>query len=86
MRLHRMQWSASARNHHAAQQYFGGEMVGVTVKEHTCGECAARIALTVPFGIFQEIEIKHLGIIEMQVAGTGVILEQRAAERFQELL
>ena len=47
-------------------------MVGIAVEVHAGRECAARIALTVAFGVFKELAVEHFGAEEMPTVVGGV--------------
>ena len=53
------------RFHLSHKQYFGGEVVGVAVEEHSGRVSALGISLAVAFVVFEEVEVENFGFVEV---------------------
>lgn len=49
----------------ADKEYFGREVVRVTVEIGARRKCTPRIALAVALGVFQEVFVEHVGAVEV---------------------
>lgn len=50
-----------------AEEYFGGEVVGVSAQEAARGVGALGVPHAVALGVFEEVEVEHLGLEEVPV-------------------
>ena len=58
--------------HLSHKQYFGGEVVGVAVEEHSGRVSALGISLAVAFSIFEELLVKNVGAVEVPFVFGGI--------------
>ena len=49
----------------AAEEDFGGEVIGVSSEIASARVCTLGVALAVAFGVFEKIEIEHFGFVEV---------------------
>lgn len=55
----------------AAEEDFGGEVVGVTTEEASCGVGSFGVADAVAFSVFEEVEVENFGFVEVPTVVGG---------------